>query len=179
MNSIGGMWFKCIRGWWRDAELRPAVGVNQPLCVPCSPSGGGGGDQEGDRSGEARGKLGAIVGICHHCEILRHIDAANEDRLDIVAVSPTSECHPRIIMAFRVFFEGGFGFDILPVSMVIGDKGRPSFLSEFKREAGARFQESKVTVRNAAEMKFDVPYGAAETEALRSVPVPLRVPVQR
>ena len=82
-------------------------------------------------------------------------------------------------MAFRVFFEGGFGFNVLPISVVVGDQGRSSFLGEFKREAGARLQESRVTVRNAVEMKFDVPYGVAETEALRSVPVPLTVFVQR
>lgn len=113
--------------------------MNQPLCVPCSPNGNGGGGQGRDRSGKARRKIGVVVGICHHCEVLRHIDAANKNRFDIVTVSPTSEGYPGTVMAFRVFFEGGFGFNVFPISVIVSDKGRSSFLGEFKREAGARF----------------------------------------
>jgi len=123
--------------------------------------------------------MGAIVGICHHCEILRHVDTADENGFDIVAMSFTSEGHPGIIMAFRVFLEGGFWFNVFLIGVVVGDQGRPSFLGEFKREAGARFQEPRVAVRSAVEMKFDIPYGVAETEALRPVPVPFTVLVQR
>jgi len=96
--------------------------------------------------------MSAIVGICHHCEILRHVDTADENGFDIVAMSLTSEGHPGIIVAFRVFFEGGFRFNVFSIGVVVGDQDRSPFLGEFKREASARFQESRGAVRSAVEM---------------------------
>jgi len=82
-------------------------------------------------------------------------------------------------MTFRVFFKGGFIFNVFPISAVVGDQGCSLPLGEFKREACARFQEPRVTVRDAVEMKSYKPYGAAETEAFRPAPTSLTVLVQR
>lgn len=108
--------------------------------------------------------MSVIVGICHHCEILRHVDAADENGFDIVAMSLASKGHPGIIMAFRVFFKGGFWFNVFPIGVVVGDQGRSSFLCEFEREAGTGFQESRVKVRSTVEIKFDI---LTESQKLR------------
>jgi hypothetical protein len=54
-------------------------------------------------------------------------------------------------MTLRVFFKGGFEFDVFPISVVLRDQGRSLFLGEFKREADAGFQESRASMRNAAK----------------------------
>lgn len=124
--------------------------------------------------------MGAIVRIRDHREIPCHIDAGDEDGFDIVAMSCiTSEGNPGIVMALRVFFKGRFEFDVLPIRVILGNQGRPLFLGEFEREAGAGFQEARVTVRDTVEIKLDEPYGVVETEAPRPAPVSLMVLVQR
>ena len=82
-------------------------------------------------------------------------------------------------MAHCVFFEGGLELDVLSVRAVLGHQGRPLFLGELKRETDTGFQDSRVTVRNAVGIKFDVPYAVVLTEAPRPVPVSLTVVVQR
>jgi len=64
----------------------------------------------------------AVGRIRHHREIPCHVDPGDEDGSDVVAMSCiTSEVHPGIVMAFRVFFKGGFVFDIFQISAVLGD----------------------------------------------------------
>jgi len=66
--------------------------------------------------------MGAIVRIRYHREIPRHVDASDEDRFDIVAVSRIPSKHyPGIIVALRVFFKGGFEFDVFPMGAVLRD----------------------------------------------------------
>jgi hypothetical protein len=66
--------------------------------------------------------MGAIVRISHHREIPCHVDAGDEDGFDIVAMSRiTSEGYPGIVVALRVFFKGGFEFNVFPISAVLGD----------------------------------------------------------
>jgi len=66
--------------------------------------------------------MGAMVRICYHREIFRHVDTADEDRFDIVAMSlVASESHPGIIITFRVFCKSGFEFDVFPINGVLCD----------------------------------------------------------
>ena len=96
--------------------------MNQPLSMPCSPNSCRSGGYEGDRSGELGQKISAIVRIRYHCEIPCHVDAGYEDGFYIVTVLRiTSEGYPGIVMALRVFFKGGFSFNVLPISTVLGD----------------------------------------------------------
>lgn len=76
---------------------------------------------------------GVIFRICHHREVPCHIDASDEDGFDIVAMLfIASEVYPGIVMALRVFFEGGFAFNIFLTSLVLGDKDRSLFSGELK-----------------------------------------------
>jgi len=124
--------------------------------------------------------VSAIVRVRNHCEIPCHVDTSDEDGFDIVAMARVaSEGYPGIVMAHCVFFEGGLELDVLSVRAVLGHQGRPLFLGELKRETDTGFQDSRVTVRNAVGIKFDVPYAVVLTEAPRPVPVSLTVVVQR
>ena len=122
----------------------------------------------------------AIVRICNHREISCHIDAGDKDGFDIVTMScVTSEGHPGVIMAFRVFFKGGFEFDVFSICAVLGDQGCTLFLGKLKRETGTGFQEPWGTMRDVVRAELDGPYGVVQTEAPRLAPVSLTVLVQR
>lgn len=95
--------------------------MNQPLGVPCSPSGCGSGRYKGGRSSKFEGEVGVVVGICYHCKILRHVNTADENRSYVVAMPLAGEGYPRIVMTFRILFEGGLGFDIFPISGMVGN----------------------------------------------------------
>ena len=124
--------------------------------------------------------MGAIVRIRYHREIPCHVNASDEDRFDVIAMLRTaSERYPGIVVALRVFFKCEFKFDVFPISAVLCDKCRSLFLGEFEREAGTRFQESRVAMRNVGEVVFDEPYGAVATEAPAPAPDSLTVLVQR
>lgn len=63
----------------------------------------------------------AIVRIRYHREISCHVDAGDEDGFDIVAMPCiTGEGDPGIVMAFYVFFKGGFEFNVFPICPVLG-----------------------------------------------------------
>ena len=130
MVGIGGV-LRVRR--WRAAQLRPTVGVNQPLSVPRPPDRCAGGANERGRSSELGRKTGAIVRIRYHRKVPCHVDTSNEDRFDIIAMScAATERNPGIVVVFRVFFKDEFKFDVFPISGVLCDKRCPLFLVKFE-----------------------------------------------
>ena len=101
--------------------------------------------------------MGAVVRIRYHREIPCHVDPGDEDRFDVVAMPRVaSEGYPGIVMTLGVFLEGGFVFNVFPISAIFCDQGRSLFLGEFEREADTGLQESVVMVRNAEGVKWMV-----------------------
>jgi len=128
----------------RAAQLGATVRVNYSWCVPCSPRG----DNPRSRSCELGSQVIVTIRIRQHREFPGHIDAGDEDRLDVVGVTTLAgEGYPRIVMLFRIFFKATLSLNVLPVSWVFRQESSTLISCELERDAGTGFQHPGARVR--------------------------------
>ena len=89
--------------------------------MPRPPKGGRGGSNHWDSDCRIQFTRSALIRIRHHREVPGHVESGHKDRLDVVPISfVASECNPRVVVTFDVYFELGFRWSILPIRSILG-----------------------------------------------------------